>query len=157
MIYQATITTPKGTDVSDPLVTRLGVNKGLVYKVEIFFPYGSQGTLYCMIADGAYQAWPTTPFEYFRGDKLLIAFDDPYIKNDPPYEFQIYTYNTDANYDHTVIVRVGLVSHEIFMARFLPTYTYDYFLRMITQLNDQQKEQQQQLLENPFYWLNTGD
>lgn len=157
MIYQATISTPANTPKASQVKTALAVNKGLVYKVEVFFPFGSEGTLYCMIADGGFQAWPTTPFEYFRGDMSVIAFDDTYIKDDPPYEFQVYTYNLDTVNSHVCVVRIGLVTKEIFMARFLPTYTYKYFEEMLNNLKATQEAERQAIINNPFSWITPKD
>lgn len=153
MIYQATITTPANTLKADQVKTILAANKGLVYKVEVYFPPGSSGTHHCLIADSGFQCWPTTPNEYFSGDRLQVEFDDPYIKDEPPYEFQIYTYNTDTTEDRLVFVRIGLVIKEIFMARFLPTYTYEYFLDMLGKLKETQETDRQAIVESPFSWL----
>jgi len=144
MIYGITITTGKGTVRYAPSVNRLYVTKGLVYKIEIDFPPGSAGLLGVAIYDGGFQVWPSTLGEWFTGDGILISFDDVYLKETEPYVFDIYTYNEDDTYDHSVTVRLGFVSKEIFMARFLPTVSYKYFEEMMLRL---QRAQQQLALE----------
>jgi len=134
MIYEATICTSKDTPRYGPDVNRLYVTKGLVYKIELDFPPGSAGLLGVAVYDGGFQVWPSTLGEWFTGDGILISFDDVYLKETEPYVFDIYTYNEDDTYDHSVTVRLGLVSKEIFMARFLPTVSYKYFEEMMLRL-----------------------
>jgi hypothetical protein len=157
MIYQASITTLKNTASTSPKETILKVTKGLVYKIEVFYPLGSSGLLGCSVWDGSFQVWPTTLGTWFIGDGNIIAFDEVYLKEEEPFEFRIYTYNEDDTYNHYLSVRLGLVSKEIFMARFLPHLSYKYMMDVINQLAQQQAEQQQQqaeeLLAAPFSWL----
>ena len=130
MIYTANITTVKNTAKTSLKKTTIRVTKGLVYKVEFYFPAGSSGLMGLAVFDGLYQAWPSSVGEFFLGDDLTIPFDDLYLKESAPFEFQCYTYNTDDTYDHLVTVRIGLVSSEVFMARFTPTRDRQYFKRL---------------------------
>lgn len=134
MIYSRTISTGKVGADDNPLNTELRVTKGLVYKVELDFPPGSAGLLKVAISDGGFQVWPSTLGQYFTGDGILISFDDIYLKEAEPFEFSIYTCNEDTEYPHGVTVRIGLVSKEIFMARFLPSISYKYFEEMMLRL-----------------------
>ena len=157
MVYTIPITTGKNTSKSNPDRTILSVTKGLVYKVELDFPPGSAGLLGCAIFDGGYQVWPSSLGNWFTGDSIVIGFDDVYLKESAPFQFNIFTYNTDDTYDHLVNVRIGLVSSEIFMARFLPSMAYKDFVESLSQIQADQKvlveQQQQEIIENPFPWL----
>lgn len=150
MIFVVDITTPQGTLISNPVTTLLKVAKGLVYKIEVEYPPGACGSHYVKILDGAHQVWPTTPNTYFHGDDEIISFEDMYIKNEPPYEFTIVTYNTGDSYDHLVQVRIGLVSSKVFMARFLPTYTYDKLVELLAQANEEQEAFRIKILAKPI-------
>lgn len=152
MIYTADISTAASTSKANAQKTVLPVSRGLVYKVDFVFPAGSTGLLYCLVTDGLHQVWPSSPGVWFRGDNDVISFEDTYLKLSPPYEFCIYTYNLDDTYNHSVIVKVGLVSSEIFMARFLPTYTYKYFIDMLDKLEAEQQTRAEELLQQPFLW-----
>lgn len=157
MIYTANITTPKDTAVGALKQTVLKVTKGLVYKVEFYFPSGSAGLLGVAVFDGLFQVWPSTIGEFFVSDNETIRFDDLYLKEAAPYQFDIYTYNTDDTYKHRVGVRIGLVSNEVFLARFLPYKSYDYFVRLLEQLSEEKAaataEQRELIAETPFEWL----
>lgn len=157
MIYTANITTPSNTAQTDLKHTVLHVTTGLVYKVEVYFPPGSAGLMGVAIFDGLFQVWPSTVGVFFIGDNLLISYDDLYLKEAAPYQFDIYTYNEDTVYDHLAIVKLGLVSKEVFRARFLPYEAYDYFTRLLEQISEEKAaaaaNQKEQLAETPFDWL----
>ncbi len=129
----------------------------MVYKVEFDFPPGSAGLLGCAVFDGGYQVWPSSLGRWFTGDSIVIGFDDVYLKESAPYSFNIFTYNTDDTYDHLVNVRIGLVSSEIFMARFLPSMAYKEFAEALLQIQRDQRalaeQQQQEIITNPFPWM----
>jgi hypothetical protein len=154
MIYSKTVTTPKNTLIASPKKTQLSVTSGLVYNMEVLFPIGSAGLLGVAIFDGSTQIWPSNAGEWFRGEGILCSFDDVYLKQDEPFVFDIVTYNLDDTYDHEAIVRVGLVSQDIFMARFLPNMAYGYFEQMLKNLQQSQAEiaakQQESILSNPL-------
>ena len=161
MIYSANITSAANNvyTKSSPKRTVLSVTKGLVYKVELDFPSGSAGLMGVAIADGGFQVWPSNIGNWFTGDNISIDFEDTYLKESAPYQFNIYTYNEDTVYPHLVNVRIGLVSKDIFMARFLPHLSYKYYADMLRQLESEQKQaaevQKQEITETPFPWLKT--
>lgn len=130
MIYTANITTLKNRAKTNLKKTLIRVTKGLVFKVEFFFPPGSAGLMGLAVFDGLYQVWPSSVGEFFLSDGETISFEDLYLKESAPFEFQCYTYNIDDTHEHLVGVRIGLVSNEVFMARFMPTRDRNYFMRL---------------------------
>jgi len=132
MIYSASITTPANTVLTNLKRTIINVTKGLVYKVEFYFPAGSAGLMGVAVFDGLYQVWPSTVGEFFKTDDETISFDDLFLKDAAPFTLQCYTYNLDTVYPHLVSVRVGLVSDDAFMARFLPNKSRAFFEKLRT-------------------------
>jgi len=157
MIYIANITTPKNTPVTSLKKTSLNVTKGLVYRVEFYFPSGLAALAGVAVFDGLFQVWPSTAGQFFVSDNETIGFDDLYLKEAAPYKLQIYTYNVDDTYNHVIGVRVGLVSDEAYKARFLPYESYDYFVQLIDKLQEEKAAlaelQKEQLKETAFEWL----
>jgi len=157
MIYTANITTPKDRAKTNLKKTVLHVTNGLVYKVEFYFPSGSAGLAGVAVFDGLFQVWPSTVGEFFIGEDQLIAFDDMYLKESAPFEFQCYTYNNDDTHEHFVSVRIGLVSSEVFLARFLPTKGHDYLLKLRRQMAAERADlyrlQTERRLETPLEWM----
>ncbi|HDZ38745.1 MAG TPA: hypothetical protein ENH62_10725 [Marinobacter sp.] len=157
MIYTANITTPKDTSLTALKRTRLHVTKGLVYKVEFYFPAGSAGLMGVAVFDGLYQVWPSTVGVFFTGQDQMITFDDLYLKEAQPFEFQCYTYNLDDTYEHLVSVRIGLVSKEVFQARYLPSKSAEVFKQVLAQMEAERQElarwQRARLPATPFAWM----
>jgi len=161
MIYNANITTLKNRFKNNLKKTVIRVTSGLVFKVEFYFPAGSAGLMGVAVFDGLYQVWPSSVGEFFIGEDQLIAFDDMYLKESAPFEFQCYTYNEDTENPHFVSVRIGLVSSEAFLARFMPSRTPGDFEkirgRMLKAKDERAAQQIRNMPKTPFKWmLNDG-
>lgn len=158
MIYTANITTVKNTAQTALKKTVIHVTKGLVYKVEFYFPPGPSGLMGLAVFDGLYQVWPSSVGEFFVSDNETISFDDMYLKESAPYEFQCYTYNEDDKYPHFVSVRIGLVSSEVFLARFMPGRGRQQFekmrKRMVTERDARARKQRIQMRGKAFEYIN---
>lgn len=159
MIYSQTITTDgEGAFTrAAPKKTILKVTRGLVYKVVFDFPPGSAGLLGVVILDGSFQVWPSTVGQWFTGDGVVIDFEDVYLKESAPFEFLVRSYNEDDIYPHLFNLRIGLVSKEIFMARYLPHLSYKYYADYIAGLAAEQEklkqDQADEIIKTPFEWL----
>ena len=109
------------------------------------------------VFDGLYQVWPSTVGEFFMSDNETISFNDMFLKDTAPFELQCYTYNEDDTNDHMVAIRIGLVSDDVFMARFLPTKGQAYFKRlrsrMLSEREQRAREQQEMRAGRLPDWL----
>lgn len=157
MIFTANITTAKDTAKTSLKRTVLEVTKGLVYKVEYYFPSGSAGLAGVAVFDGLYQVWPSTIGEFFLGESQLISFEDMYLKESAPYTFQIYTFNEDDTHSHSIGVRIGLVSKDVFLARFMPTRSREQLTELVASMTKEKEVlaavQQQTMPMTPVEWL----
>lgn len=147
MIYQASLTLDPNTSKDDPVRHHLSVTKGLVYFIEVFIPPGVSGLAGTRILDGSHQVWPSSPGEWFSGDDLLLSYQDLYLKEDKPFSFLIEAYNEDEAYDHTLIVRVALVSERAYQARFLPSVELSMYREMWERLRQEQEEERERRRE----------
>jgi len=141
MIYSKYISTEITTYATIPLQTVLKVTKGLVYKVEIDFPPGPTGLLKVQIYDGGHQVWP------------CISFDDTLLKLIAPFQFDIYTWNEDTKHAHGVAIRIGMVSSDLYMARFLPTFGYKELRKVIAEETALQEKEREAVIATPFSWI----
>jgi len=157
VIYIANITTLKDRYKTNLKKTVIRVTSGLVFKVEFYFPAGSAGLMGVAVFDGLYQVWPSTVGEFFIGEDQLITFEDMYLKEAAPFEFQCYTYNLDDTNPHFVSVRIGLVSADVFMARFMPSRQRIDFDRIRAEMLKAKSEraavQLQKMPQTPFKWM----
>ena len=152
MIYAFDITTVASTTSGSPKRTPLKVTKGLVYQVEVEFPPGPLGLCHVVIFDGGYQIWPSNSESSFHGDNGYITFPDTYLKMSEPYEFVAVTWNNDDTYNHTIHIRLGMVSDEVFMSRFLPSLSYDKMLSVLDDATKKQEEEREAVIANPLPW-----
>lgn len=153
MIYQKTISTIITDYATTPKRTILEVCKGLVYKVEIDFPTGPASLLKVQIYDGSHQVWPSTPGEFFHSDGFCISFDDTLLKLAAPFQYNIYTWNECESWPHSVTVRIGMVSNEIYIARFLPSVAYEQMMKVLREETKRQEAEKEAIIETPFSWI----
>lgn len=151
MVYRSTITTLKGVTQANPKHTRFKVPKGLIYFLELYFPSGSEALLHVQIFDGGYQVWPTQHKESFAGDDIYLQYDDLYIKEREPFEFDIITWNDDDKYKHLVIVGFGVVTKDIYMARFMPSMMYKEFEEVYMRILEEQRKKRVAVVREPFF------
>lgn len=109
------------------------------------------------VFDGLYQVWPSSVGQFFVGEEQEIDFDDLYMMDSAPFEFQVYTYNEDETHKHFLAVRIGLVSQDVFMARFLPQRSQAYLVEMLSKMADERDElariQREQIESTVFEWM----
>ena len=67
--------------------------------------------------------------------------------------FDIYTWNEDTIHAHGVTIRIGMVSNELFMARFLPSYGYKQLAKIIKEEEIKQVDDREPTIQQPFSWL----
>lgn len=111
-ILVKTITIPKNTSIASALRTKWKIIAGLIYKFEIDFPPGPSGLVGIAVVDGDSRLYPFGEMEYFIGDNATISFEDEHIFTSATATLDILAYNLDDFYDHTIQVRVGILSDE---------------------------------------------
>jgi len=114
VIYRFSISTPKNTPFINRKRTELRLTAGIINQVNFTFPPGCAGLLHLTINHGLYQIWPTNPEESFATDGETISFEEFYELKTEPFTLVAFTWNEDDTYDHTVIVRIGLLPRTVF-------------------------------------------
>lgn len=155
MIYSTTIAVAAGTAESSATVTRVKLSKGLVYQVEFMFPPGSSGLLRTRVFDKAVQIWPSVRGEYFYGDADTISFQETYLINTEPFDLMVTTWNEDTVYEHAYQLRLGFVSEDVFIARFLPSLGAEQIREVFAQLLGEKEQLQQAQSEKVLDFIGT--
>jgi len=146
MVFAATITTPANTAKADAVETIMPVTKGLIWLIEVNIPSGVYGLTHMQLFDGTYQLFPASPGESITGDGVIAKYDDIYFKNYAPFELTVKTWNVDTVYDHTFHLRIGMASSEAYMARYLPSMSWENFQVKLDQaIIDQERVKADQL------------
>jgi len=153
LIFTKSLTIPANTPENHPANTKIDVCYGLVYRVEIQFPAGCAGLVGFALFDGLHQVYPSSPGEWFITDNFTIAFDDRYLKLTEPFVFDLFGYNLDDTYPHTVYLRLGIVDKEEFMSYYMPTMTYQKLLQLLQEEKAKQEEEKDKILAEPYPWF----
>jgi hypothetical protein len=153
MIPTFDFTIPKGTPKESPLHQVLPITRGLIHRVELQFPAGCAGLVGVVVSDGGFQLWPSTLGNWFITDNWVIAFDEMYLKTNPPFQLDFWGYNLDTDYDHTIYARFGLADKEIFIARYLPSVAYDVLQGELSKATTEQEAVKAELIKTPFPWI----
>ena len=118
MIYGGAILTPSNTPQTAPLKTVIPLACGMIYVFKLYLPPGSSGLMHVQVYDAGYQILPTTIGSSFSGDNLNLSFDENYPKLEPPFELNVWTWNLDTDYDHSLEIYFGMASKDEYIARF---------------------------------------
>jgi hypothetical protein len=135
MIRGKRVTFSAGGSASAPELTVWKLTEGMIYQVEVSFPPGCTGLVSVKISDHAGQLYPYDAGEWFSGDGETISFQETAIVNVPPHELVIAGYNEDEKYDHTVSFRIGFVTKDLYIARFLPSVGAEQIAGVLRQLS----------------------
>lgn len=142
MDFTKTITASSGGSADSPSKEKLPVTKGIMYYKEIYFPPGSSGLLHVRVTHGGFPIFPSSIGETLIGDNIAFSYDDLYMVETEPFSFTVVYYNLDEQWDHLFRVSFGVVSKEIYQARFLPTLQADAFERVYEKILSRQREAQ---------------
>lgn len=112
MIYEFPITTTIASTEGSPKKTTIVLARGIIHQLDIISDEACQWTLYVAITHGLHQIFPTNTPNYFRLRGEHFSYRENYELYTKPFSFSVYTYLVDADYPHTVIVRIGLLTEE---------------------------------------------
>ena len=80
--------------------------------------------------------YPTNEGDFFVGSGEVIAFDDLYFFDQPPYLVSIYTYNQDTTNDQDVQVYIGIVLARDLLDGYLPYHTNQQLISILSEIRD---------------------
>jgi len=113
MFYEVQLTIPPGTPAFAPVRETMPVHPGKVHAVEIIFPDGCTWDVAVVIYLWSQQVWPSNPDAAFHGNNERIAFAEDFLLDQKPYEFEVRGWAPDTRYEHTPIVRIGVLSETL--------------------------------------------
>jgi len=121
MIYNFSVSVATTNTATAPLKTTHKLTHGIIHKLDIVFPPGCLGLVGIAIFNGLHQLWPTNPTEYFISDDETISFREHYELIEEPFELYSVGYTMDDTYDHTIVLRIGILPVYI-LAPWLQSY-----------------------------------
>lgn len=109
MFYDFAIKVKKGTREDDPEEVELNLTHGIIHRVEVEFYPGPRRYVFVRILHHRHQLWPTNIDSAFCSDAYTIAFDEYEELKEAPYNLTVIAYSPAADYDHVVVVRIGIL------------------------------------------------
>ena len=110
MIYSLAILTKKLLFPKiSPKKTVLKLDYGTIHQLDIEFPSGCSSLVGVQIKKGLHQVYPSNANGYFTGDDTKISFRENYLLTSAPFVLDIWTWNDDTAWDHTILIRIGLL------------------------------------------------
>lgn len=148
MIFNFEFSIPANTSAATPKREFFEVCYGLIYRIEIQFPPGCAALAYQRILSGGHQIYPSNQGQFFHLDGMVVAFDDILLIVGQPFELIFEGYNLDETFPHTIYTRIGLADKDIYMARFLPSITWDKLIEALKQEKSLQQSAGAQSLQD---------
>ncbi|MBI2869388.1 MAG: hypothetical protein HYX96_06150 [Chloroflexi bacterium] len=113
MFYDFSFTVPANTPASAPASLEMKLTRGIVHNVKLLFPPGPHGMVKVGILHGLHQFLPTNPDGYFASDDENINIDEHYELTEAPFILKAVGYSPGTTYNHTISIRIGILSPEI--------------------------------------------
>ena len=112
MFYDFAVLVPAGTLESNPVVKTLKLTAGIIVRVDIGFPRGCNGYVYCRIKHEEHQILPNNPDQVFRWDGETIECPMYLPLVNAPFTLKAEAYSPSAIYEHTLSIRVAVMREE---------------------------------------------
>jgi len=104
--------TPANTTETSPVKTKMKLTAGVIHYVEFMFPAGCVGLAHARVKHFGAPLWPRNIDGNLKGDNLVIRFSEVYELKPGNNTLELYTWNEDDTYSHTVTCRIGLLRKE---------------------------------------------
>ncbi len=109
MFYSWNILLARDNSSATPEKSILKLEKGTIVRLEVIFPAGCQGLVFCHVNRALHQVYPKNPDYQYAGNGETILASDEYSISEEPFQLEFFGWNTDEIYDHTVTVRIQIV------------------------------------------------
>ena len=106
--FSFSISTEANRSKANALSTKLLLCPGIIHRINVRIPPGSEGLLHCQIKHGLYQISPTRDGDW-HGDDERITYREFYDLNGGPFELVTFTWNDDDTYPHEIIIGFGVL------------------------------------------------
>jgi len=102
MLFAGEIFIPKGRALNNPIISPIKISKGLLHKIDVFFPPGNRCRAFVTFNQATHQLLPTNPDGYLKGDALTISGEVFLYLPEPPFVIDVHGFSPDAVFNHTV-------------------------------------------------------
>jgi len=113
MYYDFALLIPAGTTKAAPVKYTLKLTYGIICDLEVEFLAGCRNYAYLALDWGGHQLFPTNPDGAFNSEDHVIPIHDHFPLVTAPFSLYARVWAPDADYDHTVTVRISVLPPEV--------------------------------------------
>jgi hypothetical protein len=107
--YEFDVVSPANTLRTAPTQLLARLTKGVVTRVAVQIPLGVKALTGAEIWRGDHKVWPQNPDGFFKGDDVIIEWDEDYLLEDEPLQLRLRVWNDDDSFQHTITFRFGVL------------------------------------------------
>jgi len=107
MLYVKEVVVPAGTQFTSPVEEHVHLEEDYITRVEVQFPAGVHNEVYVALFYGEQQIFPSTKGQWVTGNNETVGADVTIPLYDRPTKVTIRAASPNADYDHTVLVRIS--------------------------------------------------
>lgn len=107
--FSFSISTSKDTAKTAKKKTVMTLSPGVIHRVRVRIPPGSQGLLHCYVNHHLHQIIPSNAGENFFGDDEIIEYNEFYELKGLDTKIDAYTWNEDTVHAHQIILQFGVL------------------------------------------------
>lgn len=112
MFYVYSVTIPKATPQSAPLITEIKLGPGEIHRVGVGFVWGNAGLAYVQIWRAEHQMWPTNPPAAFAWNDIYYWWEESEPCAGPAEPWSIRCWNLDNRMAQDIEVCIGILPVE---------------------------------------------
>ena len=135
MRYRVALEIPADTSESSPERQDIKAWRGVISRINIFFPAGCSGLVHVRIRQAKHNIAPVNPDGWFNGDDEGPDYQEHYPLKSGTNVITIEGYNEDTTYSHTPIVEFDVLPEDVLT---MPRLQYDLiyaFARALEAMN----------------------
>ena len=107
MEFKTDLKIPANTQKDKPIGEKIWIAKAIIKQVRIGFSPGCLGQAGVRIERGGSPIYPTTAKKWYAWDSHIIKIEDDYNIVEPPFYLQLWGYNTDDTFSHTIEIVIN--------------------------------------------------
>lgn len=113
MFFEYQITIPANTESTSMQNTKIKIPYGILRWASIQFPSGCHGLAKIKVLLGSTTLWPRNTNGHISGDDAIIAIEEYQKIKSGSNVLDIYTWNEDVTYAHTLTLRFTILPEDI--------------------------------------------
>jgi len=114
MFYDFSFTVPKTATANSPEVLECPLCYGIIHRVTLFWWPGPHGLVHVTLNRALHQLLPTNPEQSFHYDNYTHIIEERIPLLEEPYKVKLKGWADGCQYDHEVLVSIGVLSPACF-------------------------------------------